>query len=145
MICTLFLRHRLLTFLEMGKEYGRDLVSLVRNVKLQLVQTVGVVITRVTAKLNRVGNIQKLQLPFITGTTLLDVIHVVKTLQMLVCLAMKLEIGLQIGLVAAEFADEVSSNDNRHLILSVSCSVLSQVLGEEFQIVTTQNLCKHNS
>ena len=68
-------------------------------------KAVGVVVTGITSELNWIGDIQKLQLPFVCWTAFFNVIDMVETLQMLVSLTVKLKVGLQIGLVVAQLAD----------------------------------------
>ena len=80
-------------------------MALTRYMQLQFVKAVGVVVAGITSELNWIGDIQKLQLPFVCWTAFFNVIDMVETLQMLVSLTVKLKVGLQIGLVVAQLAD----------------------------------------
>jgi hypothetical protein len=91
-------------------------MSLVGHMELQLVQAVGVVVASVAPELNRIGHGQELELPLVLRSTLLDVVDMVQTLKVFVRLAVELEVGLQVGLVAAQLADVVGADDDRHLV-----------------------------
>ena len=103
-------------------------MSLVGQVKLELVQTVGVVVTGIAPQLNRIGDIQELQLPLIGWPAFLDVIDVVQALEVLVCLAVELKVGLQVGFVTAELANKVAGYNNGDFVFSISCAIMGQVL-----------------
>ena len=77
---------------------------------LKLVRAVAVELTGIAPQFNRIDTGDETQLPLVGDTTLLDVVDVAKSLQVLVCLAVQLEIGLQVSLVVAELAEVVPSN-----------------------------------
>ena len=73
--------------------------------------TVSVEVTSVTAKLNRIETGKISELPVVCWTSLFDVVNVTEPLEMLVCFAVQLEVGLEICLVVTELAQVVASND----------------------------------
>ena len=77
---------------------------------LKLVRAVAVELTGVAPQFNRIDTGDETQLPLVGNTALLDVVDMAKSLQVLVCLAVQLEIGLQVSLVVAELAEVVPSN-----------------------------------
>ena len=103
-------------------------MALIGNMELELVKAVGVIVTRVASKLNGIGNCQELQFPLIFWTSFFDVVDMVESLKMFVCFAVKLEVGFQVGLVAAQLADVVGSNDDGNLMLPHVAPVHGQVL-----------------
>lgn len=118
-----------LTLTEVHEEEAARLVALSGGVKLKLVGTVRVVVTRVTAHLYPAGRRHVSQLPLISGTSLLDVIHVLKALQMFVRLTVQLEIRLQVRLVGAQLADVVTSYNGQNFLLPDLGAVCGQVVG----------------
>ena len=60
-------------------------------------------------------------------------VHVLQTLQVLVGFAVKLEVGLEVGLVGTEFADKVASHQRQDLALARSRSVDGQMVAESLQ------------
>ena len=85
---------------------------LIGNVDLQLVRTVGVKVTGVAPQLDRIETGEEPQLPLVGLAPFLDVVHMTQSLQVLVRLAMKLEVGFQVGLVVAQLAEGVAANDD---------------------------------
>ena len=83
----------------MVKNGGGHLVSLVGRVDLQLVYAVRVKVARVAPQLHRVRHVHKVELPLVGGAALHDVVDELQLLQVLVRLAVQLEVGLQVGLV----------------------------------------------
>jgi hypothetical protein len=73
-------------------------------------QTVSVIVASITTKLNWIGNVQKLQAPFITRPSFLNVIYVIQSLKMFVCFAVELKVCLQVSFVAAQLTNEVATN-----------------------------------
>ena len=55
-------------------------------------------------------------------------VDMVETLEVLVSFAVKLEVCLQVGLVAAQLADVVGANDDGHFMLTGVAPVQGQVL-----------------
>lgn len=86
------------------------LVTRAGRVQLELMYGVGVVVTGVAAHLNRVRYVDVLELPLVSLAALLNVIDVLKALQMLVRFTVELEIGPKVRLVRAELADITASN-----------------------------------
>ena len=87
------------------------------DVGLQLVQGVGVEVAGVAPDLGGVGAGQHPQLPLVAGSALPDVVEERQPGQVLVCLAVELEVCLEICLVRAEFADVSSPQQDLHLPL----------------------------
>ena len=56
-------------------------------------------ITGIAAQLNRVGDVHEVQFPLVGRASLHDVVHQLQFLQVFVRLAVKLEVGLQVGFV----------------------------------------------
>lgn len=103
---------------EVSEEQIACLVSLAGRVQLQFVRGVGVVVTRVAADLDSAGGGDVLQLPLVARTSLLHVVHVLQPLQVLVSLAVQLEVCLQVRLVGAEFTDVVAGDHSQDLLFS---------------------------
>ena len=74
--------------------------------------TVAVKLARVASQLDWIDAGDEPKLPFIGRSSLLDVVDMAQTLEMFVGFAVELKVGLEIGLVLTELANEVSSNDN---------------------------------
>ncbi len=90
--------------------------------------TISVKVTRVTAQLNRVRHIHKVQLPLVGGSALHDVVDQLQLLQVLVRLAVQLEVGLQVGLVAAQLADIGAADEQRNFGFTLFCPVYGEML-----------------
>lgn len=60
-------------------------------------------------------------------------VHVLQTLEVLVRLAVQLEIRLQVGFIGTKFADEVAGDQGEDLALSRSRPVNGQVVAEGLQ------------
>lgn len=84
---------------QVGEDGGGDLVALVGRVDLQLVDAVGVEITRVAPQLHGVGHVHEVELPLVLGSALHDVVDKLQLLQVFVCLAVELEVGFEISFV----------------------------------------------
>lgn len=85
-------------------------MSLVSCMDLKFMNTICVEITSITSQLYRVRHIHKVKLPLVVGPTLHDVVDKLELLQVFVCLAVQLEVSLEVGLVGAEFTDVGSTN-----------------------------------
>ena len=107
-----FIRDCHFGFLQVGEENGGNFVTLVGYMKLHLVHAVGVIVASIAPQLNWIGDIQELKLPLIGRAPFFDMVHVIQALEMFVGFAVELKVGLEIGLVLTELANEVSSNDN---------------------------------
>ena len=112
----------------MEEEEGGDLVLLIGNVDLQLVRTVGVEVAGVAPQLDRVEAGEVPQLPLVGRAPFLDVVHMAQSLQVLVRLAVELEVGFQVGLVVAQLAEGVAANDDGYFILPRPAAVLGEML-----------------
>ena len=99
-----------LALAQVAEQMGGDIVGLHVSVSLQLVQRVGVVVAGVAPHLGRVGAGKHVQLPLVGRTPLPDVVEERKPCQVFVRFAVQLEVGLQVGLVCAQFAN-VGSRD----------------------------------
>lgn len=107
-----------------------------RGVQGQLVGAVRVIIARVTPQLRGTGGRgQVLELPLVPRAALFHVVHVLQTLEMLVRLAVQLEVRLQVGFVGTKFADEVAGYQGKDLALARPRSVHSKVVAQSFQRV----------
>lgn len=84
---------------QVPEQHVEDLVPLVGGVQLQLVYAVGVVLAQVAPHVHWVGVGEELELPLVTMAALQDVVDVLQLLEVLVRLAVQLEVGLEIGLV----------------------------------------------
>ena len=80
------------------------------HMDLKLVRAVAVELTGVAPQFDRIDTGDETQLPLVGNTALLDVVDMAKSLQVLVCLTVQLEIGLQVSLVVAELTEVVPSN-----------------------------------
>ena len=105
---------------------------------LQLVQGVGVEVAGVAPDLGGVGAGQHPQLPLVAGSALPDVVEERQPGQVLVCLAVELEVGLQIGFVRAEFADVGVPQEHGHLPLPLHRPVHGDVRGERVHDVRVE-------
>lgn len=76
----------------------------VDRVQPQLLQAVGVVVTGIALEVHGVADGHTLEPPLVGLAALLDVGHQLVLLHVLVCLAVQLEVGLELGVVAAELA-----------------------------------------
>ena len=76
----------------------------VDRVQPQLLQAVGVVVAGVALEVDRVADGHALEPPLVGLAALLDVGHQLVLLHVLVRLALQLEVGLELGAVAAELA-----------------------------------------
>lgn len=85
-------------------ELQAGLMPRVHSVKTQLLQTVGVVVARVAFQMDWVPNGHALEPPLVGFAPLLDMCHQLVFLHMLVRLTMELEVGLELGVVAAQLA-----------------------------------------
>lgn len=83
----------------MEEDTSRGFMSRIGTMDLEFVNTVRVVIAQVASDLDRVGYIDILELPLRPGSSFLDMIHLLESLKMLVCLAMELEVSLETCLV----------------------------------------------
>lgn len=111
---------------------------LVGHVDLHLVRAVGLELTSVAAEVDRIDAGQKSKLPFILGPTFFDVVDVAQTLEVLVGLAMELEVGLQVGSVVAKVAEIVAADDDGDLVLSGPTAIVRQVDCEIIDVVTAE-------
>ena len=84
---------------KMGEEDDGYLMVLGVNMGLEFVKRVCIVITGIASYLNGVGSCQHGQLPLVTWTSFSDVVVQRQPRQVLVCLTVKLEVGLQICFV----------------------------------------------
>ena len=110
------------------------------RVDLQFVDAVGVVLADVAAQLDRVGRAgHVLQFPVVAGPALLDVRRVLQTLQVLVRLAVQLEIGFERRLVGAQPAQVVAANQEQSLVLPLPRTVRRDVLGNRFGNVAAKH------
>ena len=94
-----------LALAQVAEQMGGDIVGLHVSVSLQLVQRVGVVVAGVAPQLCWVGPSQHGQLPLVGRAALSDVIVEGESGQVFVCLAVQLEVCLEVSLVGAELAD----------------------------------------
>ena len=76
----------------------------VDRVQPQLLQAIGVIVAGVALEVDRVADGHALEPPLVGFAALLDVGHQLVLLHVLVCLAVQLEVGLELRVVAAELA-----------------------------------------
>ena len=102
---------------EVREQDDGELVALCLYVGLELVQGVGVVVAGVTPQLGGVGPGQHGELPLVCRAALSDVIVEGESGQVFVCLAVQLEVCLEVSLVGAELADVSPSQEELDLPL----------------------------
>ena len=100
---------------EVAEQEHGYFVDLAVNMSLQLVQGIGVVVAGVTSQLCWVGPGEHVQLPLVGGTTFSYVVEKCKSCQVLVRLAMQLEVCLEVCFVGAQFADMSAGDDHGDL------------------------------
>ena len=99
---------------------------------------VGVEVAGVTAQLHRVRHVHVAQLPLIGGAALHDVVDELELLEMLVGLAVELEVGLEVGLVGAQLADVCAGDEDGDLLLAQLGPVHRQVVRQGLQVVAAK-------
>ena len=127
--------HRLFRPLEVTEQDGRDLVLLVGHVDLNLVRTVGLEVAGVAPEVDRIHARDESELPLVFRTSLVDVVDVTEPLQVLVCFAVQLEVGFEIGAVVAEVTKVVPAYDYGDFVFARAASVVGQVLRQVVNVV----------
>ena len=85
---------------------------LVADVDLHLVRAVGGEVTGIAFELHRVQGSEEPELPLISNASLFDVVDMAEPLEMLVSLAMQLEVGLQLCSVVAKLTEVIAPKNN---------------------------------
>lgn len=96
--------------------------------------TVGIIVAGVTTQLRCTrGGCKVLEFPFVSRAALLDVVHVLQPLQMLVGLAVKLEVGFEIRFVGTQLADKVAGDEGKNLAFARPRPVGSEMMTQGFE------------
>jgi len=102
---------------------------------LDLVRTVGLKVAGIAAEVNWIDAGDEPELPLVFRTSFFDVIDVTQPLQVLVCFAMQLEVGFEIGSVVAEVTKVVPAYDYGDFVFTCAASVLGQVLRQVIYVI----------
>ena len=107
--------------------------------KLKFVNRVGIVVTHITSNLHRIRDIDILDLPFCSLLPFFDVVHLLKSLQMLISFAVELKVGLEVGLVLTKFANIRASHCHKDFIFSDAGPILLHMLTQCFNAITRKD------
>ena len=122
------------------EERDAGVVAAGGGVQLQLVRRIRVVVARVAPDLHSAWRRRVLELPLVPRPALLDVVDVLQSLEVLVSLAVQLEVGFEVGLVRAQLAHVVAGDDGEDLLLPEPRPVLAQVPAELLEAVAAEDV-----